>query len=96
MIGSFIYLFRSSPISARALQYCLEEGVNLLNDNDWVVHLDEETILTESSVKGVFNFAFEDKYHFGQGVIKYTNLGKVCKMSLKNCKTYTIYCNQHY
>ena len=76
MIGSFIYLFRSSPISARALQYCLEEEVNLLNDDDWVVHLDEETILTEGSVKGVFNFAYEGKYHFGQGVINYTNLGQ--------------------
>jgi len=60
---------------ARALQYCLEEEVNLLNDDDWVVHLDEETILTEGSVKGVFNFAYEGKYHFGQGVINYTNLG---------------------
>jgi len=60
---------------ARALQYCLEEGVNLMNDDDWVVHLDEETILTEGSVKGVFNFAYEGKYHFGQGVINYTNLG---------------------
>jgi len=60
---------------ARALQYCLEDEVNILNNNDWVVHLDEETVLTESAVKGVFNFVHDGQHHFGQGVITYTNLG---------------------
>ena len=32
---------------SRALQYCLEDDVNMLNDDDWIVHLDEETLLTE-------------------------------------------------
>ena len=27
---------------ARALQYCLEEDKNILGDDDWIVHLDEE------------------------------------------------------
>ena len=44
---------------SRALQYALEDDVNLLNDDDWIVHLDEETILTESSVRGILNFLFE-------------------------------------
>lgn len=58
---------------ARALQYCLEEGVNMLTDDDWIVHLDEETLLTESSVIGIINFIHDDKYPLGQGVITYAN-----------------------
>ena len=41
---------------ARALQYCWEDFVNLIQPEEWVVHLDEETVLTESSVKGILNF----------------------------------------
>jgi len=58
---------------ARALNYCLEIGVNMLADSDWIVHLDEETLLTESSVIGIINFISEGTYKFGQGVITYAN-----------------------
>ncbi|KAJ8953802.1 hypothetical protein NQ318_006649 [Aromia moschata] len=58
---------------ARALQYCLEDKVNILSDNDWVVHLDEETLLTENSVRGILNFVMDGKHHFGQGLITYAN-----------------------
>lgn len=58
---------------ARALNYCLEPGVNMLTDNDWIVHLDEETLLTESSVIGIINFINEGQYNLGQGVITYAN-----------------------
>lgn len=58
---------------SRALQYALEDDVNLLNDEDWIVHLDEETILTESSVRGILNFLFEGKHQIGQGLITYAN-----------------------
>lgn len=58
---------------ARALNYCLEPNVNMLTDNDWIVHLDEETLLTESSVIGIVNFVNEGKYNLGQGVITYAN-----------------------
>lgn len=58
---------------ARALQYCLEDSVNMLADNDWIVHLDEETLLTENSVRGVLNFVLDGKHHFGQGLITYAN-----------------------
>ncbi|KAK9680683.1 Glycosyl transferase family 2 [Popillia japonica] len=58
---------------ARALQYCLEDDVNILADTDWVVHLDEETLLTENSVKGILNFVMDGKYPFGQGLITYAN-----------------------
>ena len=37
---------------SRALQYCLESGVYDCDDSTWIVHLDEETLLTERSVNG--------------------------------------------
>lgn len=36
---------------ARALQYCLEADVTLLPDDSWIVHLDEETLLTANAVR---------------------------------------------
>lgn len=62
-----------SMYKARALQYALEDDVNILNDEDWIVHLDEETILTENSVRGILNFMFESKHSIGQGLITYAN-----------------------
>ncbi|XP_050417566.2 beta-1,4-mannosyltransferase egh [Patella vulgata] len=67
-----------SRYKARALQYCLEEGVNILSDNDWIIHLDEETLMTESSLIGVINFINDGQYEFGQGVITYANEEIVC------------------
>lgn len=58
---------------SRALQYCLEDGVNTLSDIDWIVHLDEETLLTENSVRGILNFVTDGKHPFGQGLITYAN-----------------------
>lgn len=58
---------------SRALQYCLEDNVNILAENDWIVHLDEETLLTENSVRGILNFVFDGQYPFGQGLITYAN-----------------------
>jgi beta-1,4-mannosyltransferase len=59
---------------ARNLQYCLEENVNILNPNDWIVHLDEDSNISENCVRGILNFVSEGKYAFGQGAI--TNLSK--------------------
>ncbi|QQP38575.1 Uncharacterized protein FKW44_019185, partial [Caligus rogercresseyi] len=56
---------------ARALQYCLESGVNTLKDEDWIVHLDEETLLTTNSLKGILNFVSEGSSDFGQGLVIY-------------------------
>jgi len=58
---------------ARALQYCWEEDVNILRDDDWIVHLDEETLLTENSVCGILNFCADGQHQFGQGLITYAN-----------------------
>lgn len=68
------YTTKSGALNkSRALQYCLEDDVNILGDDDWIIHLDEETLLTESSVKGILNFITEGKYDFGQGLITYAN-----------------------
>ncbi|CAH2092080.1 unnamed protein product [Euphydryas editha] len=58
---------------ARALQYCLEDNVNILADTDWIVHLDEETLLTENCVCGILNFVLDGQHQFGQGLITYAN-----------------------
>ena len=59
---------------ARALQYCLEDGNSLpLDPSAWIVHLDEETILTPNVVKGIINFVSKGKHEFGQGLITYAN-----------------------
>ena len=92
------YQTRSGAMfKARALQYCLEDGVMCYNmrlkidsssllklilcntqvsdldDDDWIVHLDEETILSDGSVKGITNFVCDGRHQFGQGVITYAN-----------------------
>jgi egghead protein (zeste-white 4 protein) len=58
---------------ARALQYALDNTSCQLSDDDWIVHLDEETILTDNSMRGILNFVFEGKYDIGQGLITYAN-----------------------
>ena len=63
----------NSQFKARALQYCNEPEVSMLSNDDWVVHLDEETLLTEASAIGLANFASEDHGDVGQGVISYAN-----------------------
>jgi len=69
------YTTRAGTLNkARALQYCLEEGVNTLSGDDWLVHLDEETRITVDSMKGILNFVCQDKHQFGQGVITYGSL----------------------
>lgn len=58
---------------ARALQYALEPDVNILKRGDYIVHLDEETLLTTNSVHGIVNFVLDGRYDFGQGYITYGN-----------------------
>ena len=58
---------------SRALQYALEPDVNQLSSDDYIVHLDEETLLTENSVRGILNFVNSNEYDIGQGLITYAN-----------------------
>ena len=59
-----------SLYKARALQYCLEPSVNVLSNEDWVVHLDEETKLTDDVIYGIIDF-MKSQADVGQGVIVY-------------------------
>lgn len=74
---------------ARALQYCLEDRVNQLDDEDWVVHLDEETLLTVNSVRGIINFVCKGKHQFGQGMITYAN-EQIINYFLTLCDTFRV------
>ena len=50
-----------AKFKARALQYALEPNVSQISDEDWIVHLDEETIITKSAIIGILNFINENK-----------------------------------
>ena len=56
---------------ARALHYCLDQSVNILSGDDWIVHLDEETLLTERALFGIVDFISKAEADIGQGVITY-------------------------
>ena len=58
---------------ARALHYCLEPHVNVLSKEDWIVHLDEETKLTNNAVCGIINFVKKSTADIGQGIIVYAD-----------------------
>jgi hypothetical protein len=41
-------------------------------EHDWILHLDEESVIDDESVKRVLEFIWYEKdYHFGQGIILY-------------------------
>lgn len=68
--------YRSSTgamFKARALQYTLEPGTSRVEGGDYIVHLDEETILTNNSINGILNFMMNEQHTFGQGLIVYMN-----------------------
>ena len=58
---------------ARALQYCWEDDVSMIQDEDWIVHLDEETQLSPDSIKGIINFIHNNYHQIGQGMITYAH-----------------------
>lgn len=62
---------------ARALQYALEPDNNQLKAGDYIVHLDEETLVTKNVIYGIINFALDGKHAFGQGLVTYVNQGIV-------------------
>jgi len=62
-----------SLYKARALQYAVEHST--LPDDAWIVHLDEETQITRSGIKGICKMIREEeisgKLRIGQGAILY-------------------------
>ncbi|RWS21627.1 uncharacterized protein B4U80_03667, partial [Leptotrombidium deliense] len=58
---------------ARNLQFALEfEGNSYLKNDDYIVHLDEDSLMTKNAIIGIINFVAKAKYDFGHGVILYS------------------------
>lgn len=66
-----------AKFKARALQYAIEKDASRLDDEDWIVHLDEGSVLTKSAVVGVINLINKNKHLIGQGLISYGKCGEV-------------------
>ena len=62
-----------AKFKARALQYSLDDSVDVLQPRSWIVHLDEETLMTEDSIRGILNFVLDGKHAIGQGMITYAS-----------------------
>ena len=56
-----------AKFKGRALQYAIELNASNLTDDDWVLHLDEESLLTKSSIEGIIEFMAKNKHPIGQG-----------------------------
>lgn len=65
-----------AKFKGRALQYAIELNTSKLGDDDWVLHLDEESLLTKSSIEGIIEFMAKNKHPIGQGkrIILYSYL----------------------
>lgn len=79
----------SVKYKARALQYLLEQRAERLNKQKernpkdvWVLHLDEESILTSCAIMGIENFINKHNLHNGNGAI---GQGEILYNSLDSC-----------
>jgi len=64
------YAPKYARYKARALEYFRTSSQ--LTSLDWVLHLDEETVIDEHTVKACIQFIEQEKqYHLGQGIILY-------------------------
>ncbi|KAJ3378378.1 hypothetical protein HDU84_007621 [Entophlyctis sp. JEL0112] len=64
------YATANSKYKARALEWYRQ--TMKFTEHDWILHLDEESVIDDESVKRVLEFIWYQKdYHFGQGVILY-------------------------
>lgn len=59
----------SARYKARALEWY--RRIHKLTKNDWVLHLDEESVIDDYSVKRCLEFIKYSEYHYGQGLILY-------------------------
>ncbi|KAJ3230858.1 hypothetical protein HDU81_004176 [Chytriomyces hyalinus] len=60
----------NSKYKARALEWYRQ--TMRYTEHDWILHLDEESVIDDESVKRILEFIWYEKdYHFGQGVILY-------------------------
>jgi cellulose synthase/poly-beta-1,6-N-acetylglucosamine synthase-like glycosyltransferase len=64
---------KHARFKARALEYY--RLVMNLSEDDWVLHLDEETVLDEDSLEACIRFCKRSPHFMGQGIIIYNNYG---------------------
>lgn len=55
-----------SSYRARLLEYALEDKVNQLDKGDYIVHLDEDIMLTRDFIHGLINFVHDNRHSFGK------------------------------
>ncbi|CAF0754540.1 unnamed protein product [Brachionus calyciflorus] len=60
---------KHAKYKARALEYF--RLLKKFTDEDWVLHLDEESTIDKESLEQCVNFIEKTDYHFGQGIILY-------------------------
>lgn len=64
-----------AKFKARALHYAVEHrhDIDAYSKDDWIIHLDEESLLTPEVVRGISDYIEPDMaiYSIGQGEIKY-------------------------
>lgn len=60
-----------AQFKAKALQYAIEAEAGLIGNDDWIVHLDEETVMTPSSLIGIVKFIRDGRDPIGQGAVAY-------------------------
>lgn len=60
---------RLARYKARALEYFRIKMA--FDGDDWILHLDEESLIDQSSLHSCINFIEKTKYSFGQGIILY-------------------------
>ena len=61
-----------SNYKARALEYFRQ--VTRLSTDDWVLHLDEDSVIDSETLRGCFNFIRYEKHDLGQGIIAFNSV----------------------
>lgn len=65
-----LFRTKSSKYKARALEWYRQ--TMRFTEHDWVLHLDEESVVDDETIKTILEFIwYEHDYHWGQGIILY-------------------------
>ncbi|KAH6570448.1 hypothetical protein BASA62_004354 [Batrachochytrium salamandrivorans] len=65
-----LFTTAGSKYKARALEWYRQ--TMRFTEHDWVLHLDEESVIDDESIKAALEFVwYEHDYHWGQGLILY-------------------------
>ncbi len=65
---------QGTRFKARSLHYAL--AASAAQDEDWIIHLDEETRFDEDTVRGIYHFAAEEQRAVAAGKRQYARVGQ--------------------